>query len=71
MTRPQRKKEAKRKNDTDPNPVKAIRFFRDDWPDIEAAAKLASLAPAAYVRVVALKAARSELRKAGKIPATG
>jgi hypothetical protein len=51
--------------------VQAVRFSPDEWADIETAAKMNASPARSYVRIAAVKAARAEILKAGKKPATG
>jgi len=40
--------------------IKSVRFSKDDWPAIEAAAARAGLDAATYIRSVVIKAARKD-----------
>jgi glucose-6-phosphate 1-dehydrogenase len=47
------------------------RYTAGERADVTTAAKMTGVSTRTFIRVAALKAARAEIRKAGKTPATG
>jgi hypothetical protein len=51
--------------------VVSSRLTRAELADVTTAATMTGVSTRTFIRAAALKAARSEIRKAGKTPATG